>query len=146
MKKALILIAHHIIRYVHAVREWGAAAVAQSDRRVASALPGVEEFIALRRLTIGQRTVERTYSFPFTIAKQTHKQPLLFLAVVEYSLGVDLPDKVFENPIMLSISNCISDALTWPQVSSRQSQLGAVRLLIALGWQDLASFNVSFLF
>jgi hypothetical protein len=71
-KRYVTAIKHHILsynRYIafrwgRLVQEWSVEAVAQFDRRTASVFPGVENFIASRRLTVGQRTAERTF-FPY---------------------------------------------------------------------------------
>jgi hypothetical protein len=38
-------------------------------------------------------------------------------AIIEYSLGIELPIETIEDPVMIAISDCISDILTWPQAS-----------------------------
>lgn len=37
-------------------------------------------------------------------------------AIIEYSLDLDLPDDVFENPIIKSMSDATNDLMTWPNV------------------------------
>lgn len=39
-------------------------------------------------------------------------------AIVEYSLDLDLPDEVFENPIIKAMSDATDDIMTWPNVSA----------------------------
>ncbi|EIW80046.1 terpenoid synthase [Coniophora puteana RWD-64-598 SS2] len=56
-------------------------------------LPSVEEFILMRRATIGGAMVE---------------------AMVEYSLDIDLPDYVFEHSTIRAMSDATNDMMTWP--------------------------------
>lgn len=39
------------------------------------------------------------------------------VAIVEYSLDLDLPDEVFESPIIKAMSDATNDLMTWPNVS-----------------------------
>lgn len=39
------------------------------------------------------------------------------IAMIEYSLDLDLPDEVFENPIIQAMSDVTTDLMTWPNVS-----------------------------
>ena len=39
------------------------------------------------------------------------------LAMIEYSLDLDIPDHVFENPIVRAMSDATTDIMTWPNVS-----------------------------
>lgn len=41
---------------------------------------------------------------------------LLSKAMVEYSLDIDLPDYVFEDPIVIAMSQATTDIMTWPNV------------------------------
>ncbi|KAH0833872.1 isoprenoid synthase domain-containing protein [Lanmaoa asiatica] len=91
-------IAHSFIR---AFEEWSDSQVTQSRNRSQDRIPSVEEFILMRRATIGGAMVE---------------------AMIEYSLDLDLPDEVFENPIIKAMSDATNDLMTWPN--------------------DLCSFNV----
>lgn len=36
--------------------------------------------------------------------------------MVEYSLDLDLPDEVFESPIIRAMSDATNDLMTWPNV------------------------------
>lgn len=38
------------------------------------------------------------------------------LAMIEYSLDLDLPDVVFESPIIKAMSDATTDLMTWPNV------------------------------
>ena len=38
------------------------------------------------------------------------------IAMIEYSLDLDLPDEVFENPIIKAMSDATNDLMTWPNV------------------------------
>lgn len=42
---------------------------------------------------------------------------MAYVAMVEYSLDLDLPDEVFENPIIKGMSDATTDLMTWPNVS-----------------------------
>lgn len=45
----------------------------------------------------------------------THRVSLC-TAMVEYSLDIDLPDYVFEDPIVIAMSHATTDIMTWPNV------------------------------
>jgi len=36
--------------------------------------------------------------------------------MIEYSLDLDLPDIVFQHPIIIGMSEATSDIMTWPNV------------------------------
>lgn len=38
------------------------------------------------------------------------------IVFIEYSLDLDLPDEVFENPIIRAMSKATNDLMTWPNV------------------------------
>lgn len=80
-------------RFIKAFEEWSDSQVAQSRNRSQDRMPSVDEFILMRRATIGGALVE---------------------AMVEYSLDLDLPDVVFENPIIKAMSDATTDLMTWP--------------------------------
>lgn len=40
------------------------------------------------------------------------------IVMIEYSLDLDLPDEVFENPIIKGMSDATNDLMTWPNVSA----------------------------
>ncbi|KAK1217827.1 hypothetical protein PQX77_019500 [Marasmius sp. AFHP31] len=80
-------------RFIQAYLDWSASQIQQATNRKDDRLPPVEEFILMRRATIGAALVE---------------------AMVEYSLDIDLPDYVFEDPIFIAMSKAISDIMTWP--------------------------------
>ena len=42
---------------------------------------------------------------------------LFILAMVEYSLDLDIPDYVFEDPTFQAMSDATTDIMTWPNVS-----------------------------
>lgn len=81
------------MRFILAWEEWSASQVIQSRNRSEYHIPSVDEFIAMRRATIGGKMVE---------------------AIIEYSLDLDLPDEVFENPIIQAMSDATNDLMTWP--------------------------------
>lgn len=37
--------------------------------------------------------------------------------MIEYSLDLDIPNDVFENPIVKAMSDATTDIMTWPNVS-----------------------------
>ncbi|KAF9255786.1 terpenoid synthase [Marasmius fiardii PR-910] len=80
-------------RFVQAYLDWSGSQVQQASNRNVDRIPPVEEFILMRRCTIGAAMVE---------------------AMVEYSLEIDLPDYVFEDPIFVAMSQATSDIMTWP--------------------------------
>ncbi|KAI5990816.1 terpenoid synthase [Pisolithus marmoratus] len=80
-------------RFIRAWEEWSGSQVTQSRNRSQDRIPSVDEFILMRRATIGGAMVE---------------------AIVEYSLDLDLPDEVFEHPIIRAMSDATNDLMTWP--------------------------------
>lgn len=80
-------------RFIRAWEEWSGSQVTQSRNRSQDRIPSVDEFILMRRATIGGAMVE---------------------AIVEYSLDLDLPDEVFENSIIRAMSDATNDLMTWP--------------------------------
>ncbi|KAK7459648.1 hypothetical protein VKT23_009630 [Stygiomarasmius scandens] len=65
----------------------------QGANRKLGRMPTIEEFIPMRRATIGCGMVE---------------------AMIEYSLDIDLPDYVFEHPTIRAMSDATNDLMTWP--------------------------------
>jgi hypothetical protein len=66
----------------------------------------------MRRATIGGALVEgKNISVLGYCALTT-----VSLAMIEYSLDLDLPDIVFENPIIKAMSDATTDLMTWPNV------------------------------
>jgi len=41
--------------------------------------------------------------------------------MIEYSLDIDLPDHVFDNEIIKAMSDATTDIMTWPNVSSENT-------------------------
>ncbi|KAL4244153.1 Terpene synthase [Abortiporus biennis] len=80
-------------RFAKAVESWMDSQVEQSRLRSLSTVPSVDEFIALRRRTIGGEIVE---------------------AMVEYSLDCQIPAHVWDHPVMYAISRAVIDIMTWP--------------------------------
>ncbi|KAG2145439.1 terpenoid synthase [Suillus bovinus] len=80
-------------RFIRAFEAWSSSQVSQSRNRSEDRMPSVDEFILMRRATIGGALVE---------------------AMVEYSLDLNLPDIVFENPIIKAMSDATTDLMTWP--------------------------------
>jgi hypothetical protein len=75
--------------------EWFEGQLQQGTNRKLGRMPTIEEFIPMRRATIGCGMVE---------------------AMIEYSLDIDLPDYVFEHPIIRAMSDATNDLMTWPNV------------------------------
>ncbi|KAJ8091259.1 hypothetical protein PM082_024528 [Marasmius tenuissimus] len=80
-------------RFIQAYLEFSASQIKQASNRSVDRIPPVQEFVLMRRATIGAPLVE---------------------AMVEYSLDIDLPDYVFEDPIVIAMSHATTDIMTWP--------------------------------
>ncbi|RPD54775.1 terpenoid synthase [Lentinus tigrinus ALCF2SS1-7] len=80
-------------RFFRAVESWMAAQVEQATFRKLDEIPSVNDFIILRRRTIGARIVE---------------------AMVEYSLDLQIPEYVWDDPILQEMSKAWIDIMTWP--------------------------------
>ncbi|CDO69934.1 hypothetical protein BN946_scf184836.g8 [Trametes cinnabarina] len=88
-------------QFARAIESWMKSQVEQARNRSTDEIPSVEEFIVLRRRTIGGPIVE---------------------AMVEYSLDLQIPEHVWEHPVLQEMSKAMIDIMTWPN--------------------DLCSFNV----
>lgn len=88
--------------------------VEQSANRATSVIPTTEDFIILRRRTIGGPIVEGTIvpSPPFWVSILTPHS-----AMVEYSLDLKIPEYVWSHPILEELSKAAIDIMTWPNVS-----------------------------
>ncbi|KAI1795405.1 terpenoid synthase [Ganoderma leucocontextum] len=80
-------------RFFRAVESWMNSQVEQARNRATDEIPSVEEFIILRRRTIGGPIVE---------------------AMVEYSLDLQIPEHVWDHPILQEMSKAVIDIMTWP--------------------------------
>ncbi|KAH9886929.1 terpenoid synthase [Cubamyces lactineus] len=80
-------------RFVRAVETWMTSLVEQSRNRSTDEIPSVEDFINLRRRTIGGPVAE---------------------AMVEYSLDLQIPEYVWEHPVLQEMSKAVIDIMTWP--------------------------------
>ncbi|KAI9061898.1 terpenoid synthase [Trametes sanguinea] len=80
-------------RFARAVESWMRSLVEQARNRSTNEIPSVQEFIHLRRRTIGGRIAE---------------------AMVEYSLDLQIPKHVWEHPVLQEMSTAIVDIMTWP--------------------------------
>ncbi|KAI0771415.1 isoprenoid synthase domain-containing protein [Irpex lacteus] len=89
-------------RFCAAWEVWTRGQVKQSGNRSLSVFPSVEEFIAMRRATIGGALVE---------------------AMVQYSLDIELPDEVLEHPNMKGISDAAIDLMAWPNKEQADGDL-----------------------
>ncbi|KAK0452122.1 isoprenoid synthase domain-containing protein [Desarmillaria tabescens] len=80
-------------RFAQAFIDFSSSQVKQSRNRNIDYIPPIQEFILMRRCTIGAALVQ---------------------AMVEYSLDLNIPDYVFDDPIVIAMSEAITDILTWP--------------------------------
>ncbi|KAI0753658.1 terpenoid synthase [Fomes fomentarius] len=80
-------------RFFRAVESWMNSQVEQARNRATDEIPSVEDFIILRRRTIGGPIVE---------------------AMVEYSLDLQIPEYVWDHPILQEMSKAVIDIMTWP--------------------------------
>ncbi|EIW83693.1 terpenoid synthase [Coniophora puteana RWD-64-598 SS2] len=79
-------------RFIVAFEDFFRAVEQQSRDRAKGVMPDLESYIALRRDTSGCR-------------------PVFVLA--EYAAGIELPDEVFEHPIIQSMTEATNDLVTW---------------------------------
>ncbi|KAH9856154.1 terpenoid synthase [Lenzites betulinus] len=75
-------------RFCSAVESWMNSQVEQARFRSTDEIPSVEDFIILRRRTIG--------------------------AMVEYSLDLQIPGYVWDHPVLQEMSKAVVDIMTWP--------------------------------
>ncbi|KIK65941.1 hypothetical protein GYMLUDRAFT_257858 [Collybiopsis luxurians FD-317 M1] len=80
-------------RFAIAVENFCKAQVRQAGNRADRMILPVNDFIVMRRHTIGDALVK---------------------AIVEYSLDLDIPDYVFAHPIICEILDATNDITTWP--------------------------------
>ncbi|KAI0786948.1 isoprenoid synthase domain-containing protein [Abortiporus biennis] len=80
-------------RFALALKIWMYSQIEQAANRSQSTVPSVQDFIELRRRTIGGMTVE---------------------AMVVYSIDADIPNHVWYHPTMIEISKAVIDIMTWP--------------------------------
>ncbi|KZV74593.1 terpenoid synthase [Peniophora sp. CONT] len=80
-------------RFCRAFEAWSSSQVQQSANRKDRYFPPMDEFILMRRATIGGAMVE---------------------AMVEYSLDINIPAYVFENPVVKAMDDAANDIMTWP--------------------------------
>ncbi|EMD32753.1 hypothetical protein CERSUDRAFT_126560 [Gelatoporia subvermispora B] len=80
-------------RFKRAVESWMWSQVEQSANRATDEIPSVEDFIILRRRTIGGPIVE---------------------AMIEYSLDLQIPEFVWDHPVLEGLSKAAIDIMTWP--------------------------------
>ncbi|THU89284.1 terpenoid synthase [Dendrothele bispora CBS 962.96] len=80
-------------RFAKTAVEWFDGQLQQGSNRKMGHMPTIEEFIPMRRATIGGGMVE---------------------AMIQYSLDIDLPDFVFEHPVIRAMSDATNDLMTWP--------------------------------
>lgn len=105
---------HSNTRFIQAFKDWSASQVMQSRNRSKLLLPSVEDFILMRRNTIGAALVEGSSSS--SASSSSIDSEIHILAMVEYSLDLDLPDYVFRDPVVIAMSEATTDIMTWPNV------------------------------
>jgi len=92
----------------------------------------------MRRATIGGAMVEgKNHVFAWLYVLTN-----IASAMIEYSLDLDLPDVVFENPIIKAMSDATTDLMTWPNVCHLFVPYLDCGLFTLRLEQDLCSFNV----
>ncbi|KDR73936.1 hypothetical protein GALMADRAFT_141701 [Galerina marginata CBS 339.88] len=79
-------------RFIRGLEEYFDSEVVQSRRRLQHDIPPVSEFIVLRRDTVAG--------------------PFLW-ALVEYSLDINLPHYVFDDPVVIEIDKAAKDIMAW---------------------------------
>ncbi|KAJ7750810.1 isoprenoid synthase domain-containing protein [Mycena metata] len=80
-------------RFQQGVEHWFDSLPVQCSNRDIDYILPVDEFIAVRRRTVGGA---------------------MTMAIVEYALRIDLPDHVFQNPVIMAMHEAIIDFMTWP--------------------------------
>jgi hypothetical protein len=69
----------------------------QAVHRATGVVPDLGTYIELRRETSACRPI---------------------FDLIEYSLDLELPDAVMENPVIVALNNCANDLVTWANVSA----------------------------
>lgn len=116
--------------------------VEQAHNRATDEIPTVEDFIILRRRTIGGPIVEGAY---IHVLGALHELSRCVLAMVEYSLDLQIPEYVWDHPILQEMSKAVIDIMTWPNVRAILSCCSQQHSY-QVSYQDLCSFNVRVLF
>ncbi|KIJ33097.1 hypothetical protein M422DRAFT_264968 [Sphaerobolus stellatus SS14] len=80
-------------QFIEGFHSWSKALITQTKTRWNNDIPSVDAFILMRRSTIGAEMAK---------------------AVMEYTIGIDLPDHVFDDPIVQGVFDATTDILTWP--------------------------------
>ncbi|KAL4256657.1 Terpene synthase [Pleurotus pulmonarius] len=80
-------------RFAQATENWCNSQVWQCANRADHQTPSVADFITMRRYSIGGAMVE---------------------AMIEYAYEINLPDHVFDDPIIRAMSDATTDIMTWP--------------------------------
>lgn len=118
LTRPLVITSSCTRRFARAAENWANSQVKQSTNRATCRIPSVAEFITMRRHTIGGAMVEGLIDLiSYRKRSSSLTSSRLWLAMVEYSLGIDLPDFVFEHPIIRAMSDATTDIMTWPNVS-----------------------------
>lgn len=91
--------------------------VEQAANRSWNTVPSVDEFILLRRRTIGGEIVEGRHRRQHHCPQFLTGMIILSTAMVEYSLDIKIPEYVWDHPVLVGLSRAAIDIMTWPNVS-----------------------------
>jgi hypothetical protein len=104
-------------RFAEAVRDFTRGEVKQAHNRSIGRMPSSEEFILMRRATIGGAMVEGlSKPVVITVSGLANSFSTTLTAMVEYSLDLDIPDNVMKHPTVRALCDAACDAVTWPNV------------------------------
>ncbi|QRV79773.1 terpene synthase [Ceratobasidium sp. AG-Ba] len=79
-------------RFIHSAELYMNAVLEQNERRAVGSIPTVQEWIQLRRDVVAVQ---------------------ISFAVLEYSLGLDLPNQVHNHPVMFELELAANDIIAW---------------------------------
>lgn len=100
-----------IQRFVDSSDLYTQAILQQTVNRSVDEVPTVDEFIELRRDTSAVKMVfGKLLASIFNLLSNVESP---HTAVLEYSLGLDLPEEVHNDPIVAELSLAGNDILTW---------------------------------
>jgi len=99
---------------VQGLREYFHSEVIEACHRLQYKIPPVSEYIPLRRNTVGGAFLwGEFFFFSFLLLRLTL---LIDAALLEYSLDLDLPDSVFEDPVFIEVDKAAVDIMAWQNV------------------------------
>ncbi|THU78121.1 terpenoid synthase [Dendrothele bispora CBS 962.96] len=115
-------------RFAKSAIEFFNGQLQQGNNRKLNRMPTIEEFIPMRRATIGCGMVE---------------------AMIEYSLDIVLPDYVFEHPTIRAMSDATNDLMTWPNKEQADGDYSNLVFIVMeekdLGLQDAIDYVINML-